>query len=182
LSYRSRRGHIHLLRVLPLVGCRSKTSTQGRRGPARSGASASSPIGESKLLQRRRAPPSATPSSSGAAPPPCSRSPHHRAAPLLRRRRTTMRATTLLRCRRTTPRSTALLDPPRCAVGVDPPTPGRAPWGWSSGASAPVPRLPRDGAGADVQQLGAAAGADAAWGSPSPSLVLGSGDQDWEIK
>jgi hypothetical protein len=24
-SYRSRRGHIHLLRVLPLVGCRSKT-------------------------------------------------------------------------------------------------------------------------------------------------------------
>jgi hypothetical protein len=27
LSYRSRRGHIHLLRVLPLVGCRSKTPT-----------------------------------------------------------------------------------------------------------------------------------------------------------
>jgi hypothetical protein len=26
-SYRSRRGHIHLLRVLPLVGCRSKTPT-----------------------------------------------------------------------------------------------------------------------------------------------------------
>jgi hypothetical protein len=32
-SYRSRRGHIHLLRVLPLVGCRSKTPTPtpGRR-------------------------------------------------------------------------------------------------------------------------------------------------------
>jgi hypothetical protein len=28
-SYRSRRGHIHLLRVLPLVGCRSKTLTVG---------------------------------------------------------------------------------------------------------------------------------------------------------
>jgi hypothetical protein len=28
-SYRSRRGHIHLLRVLPLVGCRSKTPTVG---------------------------------------------------------------------------------------------------------------------------------------------------------
>jgi hypothetical protein len=28
-SYRSRRGHIHLLRVLPLVGCRSKTPTHG---------------------------------------------------------------------------------------------------------------------------------------------------------
>jgi hypothetical protein len=28
-SYRSRRGHIHLLRVLPLVGCRSKTPTPG---------------------------------------------------------------------------------------------------------------------------------------------------------
>jgi hypothetical protein len=27
-SYRSRRGHIHLLRVLPLVGCRSKTPTK----------------------------------------------------------------------------------------------------------------------------------------------------------
>jgi hypothetical protein len=27
-SYRSRRGHIHLLRVLPLVGCRSKTPTR----------------------------------------------------------------------------------------------------------------------------------------------------------
>jgi hypothetical protein len=27
-SYRSRRGHIHLLRVLPLVGCRSKTLTE----------------------------------------------------------------------------------------------------------------------------------------------------------
>jgi hypothetical protein len=27
-SYRSRRGHIHLLRVLPLVGCQSKTSTE----------------------------------------------------------------------------------------------------------------------------------------------------------
>jgi hypothetical protein len=27
-SYRSRRGHIHLLRVLPLVGCRSKTPTE----------------------------------------------------------------------------------------------------------------------------------------------------------
>jgi hypothetical protein len=26
-SYRSRRGHVHLLRVLPLVGCRSKTPT-----------------------------------------------------------------------------------------------------------------------------------------------------------
>jgi hypothetical protein len=26
-SYRSRRGQIHLLRVLPLVGCRSKTPT-----------------------------------------------------------------------------------------------------------------------------------------------------------
>jgi hypothetical protein len=26
-SYRSQRGHIHLLRVLPLVGCRSKTPT-----------------------------------------------------------------------------------------------------------------------------------------------------------
>jgi hypothetical protein len=28
-SYRSRRGHIHLPRVLPLVGCRSKTPTEG---------------------------------------------------------------------------------------------------------------------------------------------------------
>jgi hypothetical protein len=28
-TYRSRRGHIHLLRVLPLVGCRSKTPTKG---------------------------------------------------------------------------------------------------------------------------------------------------------
>jgi hypothetical protein len=28
-SYRSRRGHIHLPRVLPLVGCRSKTPTHG---------------------------------------------------------------------------------------------------------------------------------------------------------
>jgi hypothetical protein len=27
-SYRSRRGHIHLPRVLPLVGCRSKTPTE----------------------------------------------------------------------------------------------------------------------------------------------------------
>jgi hypothetical protein len=27
-SYRSRRGHIHLLRVLPLVGCQSKTPTK----------------------------------------------------------------------------------------------------------------------------------------------------------
>jgi hypothetical protein len=27
-SYRSRRGHVHLPRVLPLVGCRSKTPTQ----------------------------------------------------------------------------------------------------------------------------------------------------------
>jgi hypothetical protein len=27
-SYRSRRGNIHLLRVLPLVGCRSKTPTE----------------------------------------------------------------------------------------------------------------------------------------------------------
>jgi hypothetical protein len=26
-SYQSRRGHIHLLRVLPVVGCRSKTPT-----------------------------------------------------------------------------------------------------------------------------------------------------------
>jgi hypothetical protein len=30
-SYRSRRGHIHLLRVLPLVGCRSKTPTVWKR-------------------------------------------------------------------------------------------------------------------------------------------------------
>jgi hypothetical protein len=30
-SYRSRRGHIHLLRVLPLVGCRSKTPTAAGR-------------------------------------------------------------------------------------------------------------------------------------------------------
>jgi hypothetical protein len=44
--------------------------------------------------------------------------------------------------------------PPCCAAGVDPPKPGRAPWGWSSGASAPAPRLPRDGAGANAQQKG----------------------------
>jgi hypothetical protein len=31
-SYRSRRGHIHLLRVLPLVGCRSKSPTVGAPG------------------------------------------------------------------------------------------------------------------------------------------------------
>jgi hypothetical protein len=31
-SYRSRRGHIHLPRVLPLVGCRSKTPTAGVSG------------------------------------------------------------------------------------------------------------------------------------------------------
>jgi hypothetical protein len=31
-SYRSRRGHIHLPRVLPLVGCRSKTLTAGVPG------------------------------------------------------------------------------------------------------------------------------------------------------
>jgi hypothetical protein len=30
-SYRSRRGHIHLLRVLPLVGCWSKTPTMSKR-------------------------------------------------------------------------------------------------------------------------------------------------------
>jgi hypothetical protein len=31
-SYRSRQGHIHLLRVLPLVGCRSKTPTASAPG------------------------------------------------------------------------------------------------------------------------------------------------------
>jgi hypothetical protein len=31
-SYRSRRGHIHLPRVLPLVGCRSKTPTLRSEG------------------------------------------------------------------------------------------------------------------------------------------------------
>jgi hypothetical protein len=31
-SYRSRRGHIHLPQVLPLVGCRSKTPTAGASG------------------------------------------------------------------------------------------------------------------------------------------------------
>jgi hypothetical protein len=35
-SYRSRRCHIHLLRVLPLVGCRSKTPTGLHRPPLRS--------------------------------------------------------------------------------------------------------------------------------------------------
>jgi hypothetical protein len=37
-SYRSRRGHIHLPRVLPLVGCRSKTptaATSPERAPPR---------------------------------------------------------------------------------------------------------------------------------------------------
>jgi hypothetical protein len=34
-SYRSRRGHIHLPRVLPLVGCRSKTLTAGPAAPGR---------------------------------------------------------------------------------------------------------------------------------------------------
>jgi hypothetical protein len=33
-SYRSRRGHIHLLRVLPLVGRRSKTPTVGEPLPS----------------------------------------------------------------------------------------------------------------------------------------------------
>jgi hypothetical protein len=32
-SYRSRRGHIHLLQVLPLVGCRSKTPTGAETFP-----------------------------------------------------------------------------------------------------------------------------------------------------
>jgi hypothetical protein len=34
-SYRSRRGHIHLLRVLPLVGCRSKTPTSTSHSSAK---------------------------------------------------------------------------------------------------------------------------------------------------
>jgi hypothetical protein len=177
LSYRSRRGHIHLLRVLPLVGCRSKTSTQGRRGPARSGASASSPIGESKLLQRRRAPPSVTPSSSGAAPPPCSRSRHRRtAAP--------PPCSAVAAPPRAPPPYATVAAPPRAPppcwtrLAAPPAWIRRAPWGWNLGVSAPAPWLPRDGVGADAQQLGAAASADAAWGSPSPPLGLGSGDRD----
>jgi hypothetical protein len=87
-SYRSRRGHIHLLRVLPLVGCRSKTPTEPPPYPPAAGGREKEPppdvldVGESSSpsgwrrsgrgSSRRPILGRAGPSRRSAAPPPTS--------------------------------------------------------------------------------------------------------------